>query len=173
MLQEKVNSSKYILVAFLIFSALIGIKLLNMGSQSNPKNAEVVSNGFLQDDAKLTINNVTLDVEIADTDQKRARGLSGKEKIADGEGMLFTSTFSSYPVFWMNEMLFSLDFIWINKDLIVDITENVPAPLADTPQNELLKYSPKAPADQVLEVNAGYVAKNNIKIGDKVTVEKN
>lgn len=68
-------------------------------------------------------------------------------------------------------MNFPLDFIWINNDKIVDISENIQAPAKGTLDADLEKIVPKASVDTVLEVNAGFVSANGIKIGDKAVLE--
>jgi uncharacterized membrane protein (UPF0127 family) len=62
----------------------------------------------------------------------------------------------------MKGMNFPLDFIWIRENKVVDITENAPAETKTIPSI----YKPKEPVDMVLEVNAGVVKKDKIKIGD-------
>ncbi|MFH1781353.1 MAG: DUF192 domain-containing protein, partial [Patescibacteria group bacterium] len=80
------------------------------------------------------------------------------------ECMLFVFKESKSRTFWMKNMNFPLDIIFINNNEIVEIKENIQAPdSADIPQ-----YSSKYPADTVLELPAGLVADNNIITGDKV-----
>ena len=108
----------------------------------------------------VTINNVVVSVEIADTPTKRTQGLSGRQSLPQNSGMLFIFDIPYIPSFWMYNMNFALDFLWIRDNTIVDITENVPPPVAGTPDNELPLYSPNAPVDMALELNAGWVARN-------------
>ena len=72
------------------------------------------------------------------------------------------------PVFWMKDMQIPLDIIWIGSGKIVKIDENVPAPVAGTPDTKLTNYSSGSPIDYVLEVNSGFSGKNKIKAGDSV-----
>ncbi len=65
-------------------------------------------------------------------------------------------------------MNFPLDFVWINGNRIVDLTQNVPKPV-DANTSDLPTYTTQSPADKVLEINAGMIAKDNIKIGDIVS----
>jgi uncharacterized protein len=110
-------------------------------------------------------------VQIADTDFARGQGLSGRERLADNLGMLFDfrNTSQTHPGFWMKEMKFNLDIIWINKGKIIGITPEVPAPKAAA--DSLPNYYPPSPVDMVLEVNAGWSAAHNIKVGDEVILQ--
>ncbi len=104
------------------------------------------------------------------------QGLSGKTKMADNEGMLFDfGNKEGTPGFWMKDMKFNLDFIWIDQNKIVGITANVPAPVDDNGlkirDNDLPTYYPPSVVNQVLEVNSGWTEKNKIKTGDEVRLK--
>ena len=120
---------------------------------------------------KVLVGNQTLLVEIADTDKKMEQGLSGRESLSDGQGMMFDfrKNSSVAPDFWMKDMKFGLDLIWIKSGTIIGITEQVPAPLAGTANENLPIYSSPSPADEVLEVNSGWSKVHHIKTGDSVT----
>jgi uncharacterized membrane protein (UPF0127 family) len=120
---------------------------------------------------KIYVGETEIPVEIADTFQKRQKGLSERESLAEREGMLFVFAQKDIqPPFWMKKMKFAIDIIWIDDNKIVQINENVPAPEPDTPNSELKFYSPNQPIDYVLEVNTGFVDENKIKIGDNVNL---
>lgn len=110
--------------------------------------------------AEVVINHTKIQVEVADTDEKRTKGLSRHTPLKENKGMLFVFPTSNYYGFWMKDMEFDLDLIWIENFKIVEITENV------SHNNQGIIYKPKKIVDKVLEVNAGFVRKNGIKIGD-------
>jgi uncharacterized membrane protein (UPF0127 family) len=116
----------------------------------------------------LAINDHQFTVEIADTNTKRAKGLSNRQKLAQNEGMLFIFPEADFHTFWMKGMNFPLDFIWINSNKIIDLSENIPNPEED--QHDLPVYRPKHPVDKVLEVNAGIIRKLNIRVGDIIEI---
>lgn len=119
----------------------------------------------------VNINNVEIKVEIADDPDEQQAGLSGRRELGENEGMLFISEpKSQLRTFWMKGMLIPLDIIWIGNGKIVGIEKNVPAPHPDTPLHELELYGSKVPVDYVLEVNAGFSDKNNIKVGDPIEI---
>ncbi|MCL4339461.1 DUF192 domain-containing protein [Patescibacteria group bacterium] len=116
----------------------------------------------------LHIGNNNFQVQIADTDTLRTLGLSYRKSLCSGCGMLFIFDHPEYYRFWMKGMNFPLDFIWINGNKIVDLTQNVPNP-QDPNTTDLPTYAPQSPADKVLEVNSGVVTKEGIKIGEKIS----
>lgn len=115
----------------------------------------------------ISINGHKFIVEVADTESLRSQGLSGKPSLSSDSGMLFIFPSASYYRFWMKEMRFPLDFIWINNERIVDLTQNVLPPKTDN-IGELQTFSSHSPFDQVIEVKAGVIASLSIKIGDAV-----
>ena len=107
-------------------------------------------------------------VTVAKTASEKSKGLSGREDLAENHGMIFIFTPKTYPAFWMKDMNFALDIIWISDDTIVHIDENVPPPGKDQKDNELPLYRPPEAVNYVLEVNAGFSQNNGIKVGDKI-----
>lgn len=115
----------------------------------------------------VTINNKKISVEIANTEEKRKTGLSGRDTLTNNSGMLFVfDKKDTTPNFWMKDMKIAIDIIWINDDKIVKIDKNVPIPIGGTLDNKLPIYSPGTPIDYVLEVNSGFSDLNNINVGD-------
>lgn len=82
--------------------------------------------------------------------------------------MLFVYSQPSIHQFWMKDMQFPIDIIWIDNGKVVGITDNVPPPDPNTTLNQLPTYSSPQPVSAVLEVNAGYAAMYNIMAGDPV-----
>jgi uncharacterized membrane protein (UPF0127 family) len=118
---------------------------------------------------RIEVEGQIIYAEIADTPAAREKGLGGKENLAENEGMLFLFPEKDYYSFWMKGMIIPIDIIWLSDSEIVDITENLSPPKNGDP---LPLFKPKLPVNKVLEVNAGYVKKHNLKIGQKVVVEK-
>lgn len=110
----------------------------------------------------LKIGEKIVRVEIADTLSSRTSGLSNHNKLADDQGMLFVFQDKAIEKFWMKDMKFNLDIIWIADNQIIKIDKNLPAE-GSTPNNI---YSSDVPINYVLEVNAGWADKNDIKVGN-------
>ena len=117
--------------------------------------------------AAVVIGDASLTVDVADTLSEHMRGLSGRESLEPFDGLLFIFSESGYHGIWMKEMLFAIDIIWINEDMVVvDIKHNA------TPDTFPESFEPKEPARFVIETNAGYIESAGIKIGDTVNIPK-
>lgn len=115
----------------------------------------------------ITIDDNRLSVCMADTAEKQKNGLSGYKKMNDNEGMLFIfDGFQNYS-FWMKDMNFPLDLIWISQNHVVEISKNVPVQKGFE-DKDLASYQPSVPVDKVLEVNAGWSDRMMVNIGDKI-----
>ncbi len=151
----------------IIILALIGIGLV-LGTASfflktaNPTAANTKR-------TLITINNQTFEVAVADTPSKRLRGLSGREALQKNEGMLFLFDRAGRYGFWMKDMRFPIDIIWIRGTRVVGFSENLQAEPHRTIFTLPLYYPPEA-ADKVLELNAGLVKRYGFKGGDEVTI---
>jgi len=103
-------------------------------------------------------------VEIADTPEKRAQGLSGKESLGENEGMLFVFETPGVYAFWMKDMRFPIDIIWIGDDLrVAHITHNA------APESFPETFQPPAPVRYVLEVNAGFAETHAVSASNSIT----
>lgn len=104
-----------------------------------------------------------IEIEFADTPEKRATGLMFRQKMQETEGMLFLFDREEEQSFWMKNTFLSLDILYINsKREIVKIYRNT-EPFSE---NSLPSYKP---ALYVLEVVAGYTQKFGINEGDIIT----
>lgn len=119
---------------------------------------------------QLVISGTTINIETADTTQRRSLGLGGRDTLATDSGMLFTFPDQAKHSFWMKGMRFALDFIWIRKMKVVDILKNAQPPQPGQADETLPVYVPNQPVDSVLEVNAGFVDSHGIKVGDIVDI---
>jgi len=117
---------------------------------------------------EVSINNETFKVEVADSDKEQQIGLSEKRKLNENQGMLFVFKKADYYSFWMKNMKFPIDIIYINGNRVITVVSNAPIP-ADANGN-LEVYQPKGQSDKVLEINAGLAEKYNIKEGSTINI---
>lgn len=130
---------------------------------------------FLPQPAKygeIMIKEARFKVEIADTKEKRSKGLANRASLSEDEGMLFIFQSEDRYPFWMKGVNFPLDFIWIKGSQVVDLLENIPPADPGQKDESLPIYAPKEAVDKVLEVKAGTISRLQIKVGDKITIEQ-
>jgi uncharacterized membrane protein (UPF0127 family) len=116
----------------------------------------------------LIVGTKTITVELANTPRTRTQGLSGRKNLPENTGMLFEFPEKLIQTFWMKDMNFALDFIWIADGQVVQINEGVPPPSKTS--GRPVTITSHQPVDKVLEVNSGFVAEFKIKTGDKVVL---
>lgn len=111
---------------------------------------------------QMRVGSTLLTVEVADTPAAQTRGLSGRAGLAEDAGMLFTYATSTTPRFWMPDMRFGLDLIWINASTVVGVTPNV------LPESYPNTFSPPQPVTAALEVPAGWASRHGVSAGTRV-----
>lgn len=115
------------------------------------------------DQKTLSIGSAKIEIEIADDPAERSRGLSGRESLGENEGLLFIFEKPGIYSFWMKEMLFPIDIIWIDQNwAVVEITKNA------APESFPGNFTPRSPAQYVLETNSGFADEAKINLGDEV-----
>ena len=110
---------------------------------------------------------IVVQVEIADTEKKRAQGLMHRQELADDAGMLFVFAGEAIRGVWMKNTHIPLDILFLSaKGEIVSWLQHVSPCVAD----DCEVYHSAVPAGYMLEVNAGFIAHWSIRLGDKVSV---
>ncbi len=133
-----------------------------VGSNTAEKDS-ILSKGHLSETIPVSIGHTILNVFVADTDYFRRLGLGGRKSILENEGMLFVFDKSALHSFWMKDMLFAIDIIWLDESKrVVFIEKNV------FPDSYPKNFVPTVPAKYVLETNSGFSDKNGVLIGDSV-----
>ncbi len=144
--------------AKLVFlSAFVLILLIGLGSN--------FKTFFQSEEPYVVINGQRIYVEIADSSEERKQGLSGRESLDSDRGVLFIYPEPGSYSFWMKEMKFNLDFVFINDQKVVDLKENIPFP-QEGEEPQIIKA--EAEFDKVLEINQGIIKETGIKVGDDV-----
>jgi len=115
-------------------------------------------------DIKFTkIAGQTLKIELALTLKEQEQGLSGRKTLAPDEGMLFVFSKPSVNYFWMKDMNFPIDMIWLDENLKVIYLKK-----EAQPESYPETFGPGVDNSYVLEVSAGFSEKNNLKEGDSI-----
>lgn len=144
-----------VLIVFVMFSFVVLFikqKLYPMPQMSSLKFSSV------------EIGGVKLRVEVANTEAARVQGLSGREALPVDQGLLVAYPDYAVRTDWMKDMKFPVDLIWLKDNVAVGFTENLGLPTA----GEIPQASSPEEINSFLEINAGFVKENGLKVGDKL-----
>jgi uncharacterized membrane protein (UPF0127 family) len=133
----------------------------------------IIAGGFIlfatlsqNNELTIIIKDSKIKVEIANSSQKRKKGLSKRSSLDNNSGMLFVYDKPGDYGFWMRDTLIPLDMIWISSDkTITHIESNI------QPNSYPNVYRSPVPSQYILEVAGEYAKNHNIRKGDKVTFD--
>lgn len=106
----------------------------------------------------------SISIEVARTGPEQILGLSGRESLPENHGMLFVYDQLTLPSFWMRDMHFPIDIIWLHDGEIVGVVERF------APESFPESVSPEVGVNAVLEVNAGFFEHQGLVIGDRLEI---
>ena len=113
--------------------------------------------------AVLRLAGTNYQLTIASTPAARQSGLGGRPAMSQTSGMLFVFDKPAVECFWMKDMQFPLDIIWINSEKqVVHVEQQV------TPETYPKTFCPSTAAKYVIELRAGEAAKRHVTIGQKL-----
>lgn len=121
--------------------------------------------------AQVVLNEQYIKVQIARDTKDIARGLSYKKALGLNEGMIFLFKQPGYYGFWMKDMNFPIDIVWISGREVVGFLERVTNSSERFDNVEIPVYYPSKPVDKVLELAAGRVHLLQLRIGDVITIK--
>jgi hypothetical protein len=116
----------------------------------------------------IIIRGQAVQLELARTPAEQAKGLGGRDSLAWNHGMLFEYSEPGFTGFWMKDMRFDIDIVWIREQRIVDLSHWV----RHSPEGPGPTIHPRELVDSVLEVPAGFAQAHGWRIGDRVTIER-
>lgn len=111
--------------------------------------------------AKIEINETVYTVEVANSKEKRSKGLMFRKKLPKNTGMLFVFSYEDYRSFYMKNTLIPLDIAFFDAQMeIVSIKQMEPLDETTVASGKKAMYA--------LEMNRGFFEKKKIKVGDKM-----
>ncbi|MCX6713394.1 MAG: DUF192 domain-containing protein [Candidatus Vogelbacteria bacterium] len=158
----------YLLIILLAGISVYSIANERFNDRSNGQTAHAGNNPTtaIIPVVNLAIGKAKITAEVVETPAERERGLSGRTVLPENEGMLFVFDRPGQHKFWMKDMNFPIDIIWLGPNkIVIDITANL---ATSTYPNSVTS---RVPAFFALEVNASWAEKNEIKIGDQATIK--
>lgn len=141
--------------AGLLFLFIIGT-LLIMNSQHEQKEF-----------SQMIVNGYRVSLEVARSLEEKRKGLSDRDSLFEDAGMLFLFETPAIRSFWMKDMKFAIDILWIDEQgIIVGMEENISSD--SFPQ----RFRSPKPVPYVVEVSAGWAASHSVKVGDKTRFQE-
>jgi uncharacterized membrane protein (UPF0127 family) len=117
----------------------------------------------IQDVSEVIIGGNVVKVELALTPSEEERGLGGRSSLPKDTGMLFVLPKVGKNYFWMKDMQFPIDIIWLDEEQRIIYIENNLAP-----ESYPNTFGPDENSKYVLEVNSGFAKANHLNVGDRV-----
>ncbi len=146
-----------VIIPIFIAAVIIGV----VGMMTLPSEVKLESVKFPM--GTIMIDDVPLQVQIADSEPRRIRGLMFQDQLPYDQGMIFVFEKPGLYSLWMLNMQFSLDMIWFDQEgKIVHIEKDVPPCKTALEITTCQSIVPDEDAVYILEVTSGFVDKNNI-----------
>lgn len=167
MMKKKNDFFISLVIVFLVVGFLIALTFFSLDKEKilelKPEVSSEAENLDINKIQYIKIADKILKIDLALTSETQQQGLSERNKLAEDEGMLFVFNHMDKYSFWMKDMNFALDIIWIGEDFrVVYIKKNA------LPESYPETFTPDKNAKYVLEVNASFSRENNLKVGDQV-----
>lgn len=159
-------SRAQVLIPVIIAAAIVGI----VGIATIPSDTKLETVNFPK--GTIKVDSVVLQVQIADTDPARTRGLMFQNELPYDKGMIFVFDDEQIRSMWMLNMQFPLDLIWFDHEgNVVHIEKNAePCKSALETMTCTFQNAENKKAQYVLEVTAGFVDKFNITEKSKLQI---
>lgn len=161
------KGNTFVVIIIIIAVVAIGIwyKFGNKTGETTP-DTQTSTETSAVNSSTAKINGKTITLLVADNEVERELGLGGRTSLGENEAMIFVFDKPDAYEFWMKDMKIPLDIIWLDSNYkVVHIAHNV---TPETYPDET--FAPEDPALYVLETNANFANKNNLRIGDVVEV---
>jgi uncharacterized membrane protein (UPF0127 family) len=150
---------------FVLMSALVLFTLLAVAIYFFEKNHLSV----LKANPSAIIKDHVFSIDIAKTPHDKESGLSIKNSIGENYGMYFPFETADYYAFWMKNMKFPIDIIFLRDNRVVSIFSNIQPPLSNSDKTPV--YQTKEKANAALEIAAGLSQKLGLKKGDAISFQ--
>lgn len=151
---------RWLLVSIFMMFALSAFSVFHLIQAS--KKVQAPQNVTIQ------FGNKSIQAEVLKTEAELQRGLSNRVSLAPNAAMLFVFPEPDIYEFWMKDMRFPIDILWIREGRVVDLVTLPPPNKGEPPA----RHMPSVIADQVIEVQAGLAKQAGISTGSIIIVPK-
>jgi hypothetical protein len=153
----------------LIPVAIAAVIIGAVGLMSIPSDSKLESVQFPK--GTIKIDDIALQVQVADTEPRRVRGLMFQDQLPYDQGMIFVFDEVGVYSIWMLNMQFSLDMIWFDQNgNIIHIEKDVPPCKTALETMTCQSFTPDGQALYILEVTSGFVDKFHITKDSKLSI---
>ena len=153
----------------LIPVAIAAVIIGAVGLMSIPSDSKLESVQFPK--GTIKIDDIALQVQVADTEPRRVRGLMFQDQLPYDQGMIFVFDEIGVYSLWMLNMQFSLDMIWFDQNgNIIHIEKDIPPCKTALETMTCQSFTPDGQALYILEVTSGFVDKFHITKDSKLNV---
>jgi uncharacterized membrane protein (UPF0127 family) len=153
------------LIPVAIAAVIIGV----VGLMSIPSDSKLESVQFPR--GTIKIDDIALQVQVADTEPRRVRGLMFQDQLPYDQGMIFVFDEVGVYSLWMLNMQFSLDMIWFDQNgNIIHIEKDVPPCKTALETMTCQSFAPDGQALYILEVTSGFIDKFHITKDSKLSI---
>jgi len=149
------NKTKIKIIVGIVAIAVIGILANYILSEVFSAQGNVIKRVYIRD--------AMVKAEAVKSTAKIEKGLSGRNSLSEGRGMLFEMPGESTQRFWMKGMRFAIDIIWIENNRVIGCEKNI------SPNDPRTFVSP-GDAGYVLEVPEGFCDQNKVMVNDEVKI---
>ncbi len=159
------TSKTQALIPIIAAALIIGVA----GIFSIPSDSKLESVEFPR--GTIMVDDIVLEVQIADTEPRRIRGLMFQDQLPYDQGMIFVFSEPGVYSLWMLNMQFPLDMIWFDENgNIVHIEENIPPCKSANEIMECKSIIPSGDALYILELTSGFINEFNISKDSKLSI---
>ncbi|MFA6193614.1 MAG: DUF192 domain-containing protein [Parcubacteria group bacterium] len=149
------NKTKIKILVGVVAVAIIGILANYIFSEVFSVQGNVIKRIYIRD--------VLVKAELVKSKTKIELGLGGRPSLSSGRGMFFQMPKDSTQHFWMKEMRFAIDIIWIENNRVIGCEKNISS-------NDPRTFSSPGDAGYVLEVPEGFCDQNKVTVNDEVKI---
>jgi uncharacterized membrane protein (UPF0127 family) len=156
--------------AIIVGVAILALATISFWQITRQTTFQAAESQTLLGKTNVSVGSSTFAVEVATTPEQLAKGLSSRTALNTKTGMLFVFSPAEQATFWMKDMNFSLDLVWIKNGKVTDITRDVQPPAKGAADEEIPTFQAKEAIDYVLEISPK--DGESLNIGDAVTISK-
>ena len=155
-----IQRTKTAIVVFVVLAAFVGV-CWGVRYYTKQSVSSIALHAYKE--TTVSLDGVSLASQIADTQALQEQGLSGTPSLSEGHAMLFVFSTPGKYAFWMKDMNYAIDMIWLGADKkVVYVKDHA------TPDSYPQMFVSNDPAQYVIEVPDGFARSHGVKVGDQV-----